>query len=125
MSWSIKPGDRFKAKDKEYVVSAIDSKNSVLVVDLESYAVATLPLDYCVMQSFTWRQAGCYHRPYNRDEMRGLVGKILVCPDGDHHLVTDWNKEDNTVFVCDGYRDAVDLLSGWKTTEGTICGVAE
>lgn len=65
------------------------------------------------------------YRPYNTDEMRALVGKIVVCCEGDYHLVTDWDAEDNTVYIADGYYCADDVLAEYNTLDGKPCGVAE
>ena len=65
-------------------------------------------------------------RPYNADEMRGLVGKILERSDGSRNLLTDYNPEGHGwVYVNYGCQTAEDLIIHEYTIDGNPCGVLE
>lgn len=64
-------------------------------------------------------------RPYNADEMKALVGKVLV----DKELRLPF-----LVLLCDGanrvqmysrVKDADELLANWTHADGSPCGVLE
>lgn len=67
-------------------------------------------------------------RPFNADEMKALVGKVIEHKK-DLHLVTNYLNDtaDNEPVVCVGtnWRDAKGLIEHNYTIEGNPCGVLE
>jgi hypothetical protein len=67
-------------------------------------------------------------RPFNADEMKALVGKVIEHKK-DLHLVTNYLNDtaDNEPFVCVGtnWREAKGLIEHNYTIDGTPCGVFE
>jgi hypothetical protein len=64
-------------------------------------------------------------RPYNAEEMRGLVGKVLCDTDGNMELVTGWSVDINIVRICQIHYSAERLLNNKFTIDGKPCGVLE
>lgn len=63
-------------------------------------------------------------RPYNAEEMRGLVGKVLIHPRGDY-LVTFFSNKLSQIKVAESLCDANELLQNWVHLDKTPCGVLE
>ena len=68
-------------------------------------------------------------RPYNADEMRGLVGKVVTTSSGRHcTLVTAYKQEYSAIepqVMLNKWLYATDLLNGGNTIDGKPCGVLE
>lgn len=63
-------------------------------------------------------------RPYNADEMRGLVGKVLKHSTG-NYLVTAFENRWNQVQIESVWRDEDELVKLWTQLDGHLCGVLE
>jgi hypothetical protein len=63
-------------------------------------------------------------RPYNAEEMRGLVGKVLKHDTG-CYLVTGFENRWNQVKIESVWRDADELMKLWTWLDGTPCSVLE
>lgn len=60
-------------------------------------------------------------RPYNEEEMKALVGKVVVCRDG-VFLVLHYCPSLNKICVKDNYYNALELVDDF-TMDGKPCGV--
>lgn len=63
-------------------------------------------------------------RPYNADEMRSLVGKVIEWK-GDAFVVTAFSKERMVVVFDSIHHTAEDLINDCYTIDGSPCGVLE
>ena len=63
-------------------------------------------------------------RPYNADEMKSLVGKVLKHDTG-NYLVTAFEYRWDQIKVESVWRDADELLQNWVHLDKTPCGVLE
>lgn len=63
-------------------------------------------------------------RPYNADEMRQLVGQVLLF-NGDLRLVTEYCNDAQTVRVGNTWKDANVLQAMFTHSDGTCCEVVE
>lgn len=64
-------------------------------------------------------------RPYNAEEMRGLVGKMVTTDKGDASIVTDFDTSlDELCIYAEWYKNKELLNSAWQI-DGKPCGVLE
>ena len=63
-------------------------------------------------------------RPYNEEEMQGLVGKVLDL-DGSRDLVTSYDAESELVYADAMWMNSDELLSNGYTIDGERCGIME
>ena len=63
-------------------------------------------------------------RPYNAEEMKKLVGKVLQY-NTDSYLVTAFENRLNQVKIESVWRDADELMKVWICLDGKPCGVME
>ena len=68
-------------------------------------------------------------RPYNADEMRGLVGKVVTTSSGRHCTLVTACKQEYSVIepqvMLNKWLYATDLLNGGNTIDGKPCGKLE
>lgn len=63
-------------------------------------------------------------RPYNADEMKALVGKVIITPDG-VSLICSYDVEDEKIEITTAFYDAQQLLENALYIDGKPCGVLE
>lgn len=64
-------------------------------------------------------------RPYNADEMKALVGKVITLPDGAVALCTAYSAQNNLVIIDNTSWKPYSLIALGYTIDGKPCGVLE
>jgi hypothetical protein len=63
-------------------------------------------------------------RPYNADEMKALVGKVIEGED-EISVITDYSRDNDNIYFIGGWSSADEILNGGYTIDGEPCGVLE
>lgn len=79
--------------------------------------------DECCVKSLFVSQARL--RPYNAEEMRSLVGKVVTAKNGDASLIAYYERDCNRVYIFDNWFTEKELLNSTWYINGAKCGVLE
>ena len=101
-------------------------KEYVQISDIDEFEVSLKDGAYCSMgiKSFLEDCRQARLRPYNAEEMKALVGKILADKDGNMNIVEGWSADIKKVRFDHLYYSAEKLLDSF-TSNGKPAGVFE